>query len=124
MRQMTDEMAEFPVAFPGLHTISMAGVTFDDEEGVDLNVFENWLRKRHNHNVGLRKLMLTRCYNIGELGVRNLQRLVDDVEWDGYTRKSDFWYFYRYDTGSVVQNRFTSSTKLLNLDGELISLGH
>ena len=41
----------------------MKGVMFGGKlYGVDFKVFESWLRRRHNCNVGLRKLTFSGCY--------------------------------------------------------------
>ena len=76
-------------AFPGLHTISITKVLFG-YEAIDLEVFKRWLLKRQKHNVGLRKLTLSRCSYIDEPEIQTLRRLVDDVDWDGYISEQDF----------------------------------
>ena len=73
------------VAFPGLHTISITEAAFHKAWDFDFKVFEGWLRNRHNHNVGLKELTLSKCPYIGEPEVQSLRRLVDKVNWDGYT---------------------------------------
>ena len=83
----------FPLYFRNLVSISLS-VTFErkikstprDEFYVDPELLQDCLIQRYECGAEIKKLTLDNCYRLDESGVRDLEKIVVDVFWDGVVR--------------------------------------
>ncbi|KJA15237.1 hypothetical protein HYPSUDRAFT_48554 [Hypholoma sublateritium FD-334 SS-4] len=93
----TVDSEHFPLYFRSLVSISFTGVKFESEDverdpdDVSLVLLQDCLIQRYECGAEIQKLSLDDCYRLDDFGVRELENIVVDVDWDeieqGFERK-------------------------------------